>query len=116
MERHMLPERGVVGQCDPTDLSLQRFCLPALTGIEASLSETSDIVEAITKRAAMDARELSKRIGGYQPGQTGLLRLLWNNDDRIVLVHPELGSHTVQDEFGFGRAFFSIAEDCNVSG
>ena len=42
----------------------------------------------------------------YRPGQTGLLRLSWDNGDRTVLVNPELGGvtfgwnllHTAQDE------------------
>jgi L-ribulokinase len=79
---------------------------PAFTGIEAGLSATGDIFEAIAKRAATDVHELSKGIAGYQPGQTGLLRLSWDNGDRTVLVNPELGGmtlgwnllHTAQDE------------------
>ena len=42
----------------------------------------------------------------YRAGQTGLLRLTWDNGDRTVLVNPELGgvtlgwrlTHTAQDE------------------
>ena len=42
----------------------------------------------------------------YKAGQTGLLRLSWDNGDRTVLVNPELGGvtlgwnlvHTAQDE------------------
>ena len=42
----------------------------------------------------------------YRDGQTGLLRLTWDNGDRTVLVNPELGgvtlgwnlTHTAQDE------------------
>ncbi len=42
----------------------------------------------------------------YRPGQTGLLRLSWDNGDRTILVNPELGGitlgwnlvHTAQDE------------------
>jgi L-ribulokinase len=42
----------------------------------------------------------------YKAGQTGLLRLNWDNGDRTVLVNPELGGvtlgwnlvHTAQDE------------------
>jgi L-ribulokinase len=42
----------------------------------------------------------------YKAGQTGLLRLTWDNGDRTVLVNPELGgvtlgwnlAHTAQDE------------------
>jgi len=79
---------------------------PAFTGIEAGLSATGDIFEAIARRAATDVRELSKGIADYKPGQTGLLRLSWDNGDRTVLVNPELGGmtlgwnllHTAQDE------------------
>ena len=55
---------------------------PAYTGIEAGLSATGDIFEAIAKRAATDVRALSKGLEEYKPGQTGLLRLSWDNGDR----------------------------------
>ena len=50
--------------------------------------------------------ELSAGLDGYAAGQTGLLRLTWDNGDRTVLVNPELGgitlgwrlTHTAQDE------------------
>ena len=79
---------------------------PALTGIEAGLSATGDIFEAIAKRAATDVKTLSQGLETYRPGQTGLLRLSWDNGDRTVLVNPELGGitlgwnllHTAQDE------------------
>ncbi|HWZ52506.1 MAG TPA: ribulokinase [Granulicella sp.] len=79
---------------------------PALTGIEAGLSATGDIFEAIARRAATDVRSLSQGLDGYKPGQTGLLRLSWDNGDRTVLVNPELGGitlgwnliHTAKDE------------------
>jgi L-ribulokinase len=79
---------------------------PAFTGIEAGLSATGDIFEAIAKRAGTDVRELSKGLDTYQPGQTGLLRLSWDNGDRTVLVNSELGGvtlgwnllHTAKDE------------------
>jgi len=49
---------------------------------------------------------LSKGLEKYRAGQTGLLRLTWDNGDRTVLVNPELGGvtfgwnliHTAQDE------------------
>jgi L-ribulokinase len=79
---------------------------PGYTGIEAGLSATGDIFEAIAKRAATDVRSLSQGLEHYRPGQTGLLRLSWDNGDRTVLVNPELGGitlgwnlvHTAQDE------------------
>jgi L-ribulokinase len=79
---------------------------PAFTGIEAGLSATGDIFEAIAKRAGTDVKTLSKGLEAYKPGQTGLLRLSWDNGDRTVLVNPELGGitlgwnliHTAQDE------------------
>jgi L-ribulokinase len=79
---------------------------PSFTGIEAGLSATGDIFEAIAKRAGTDVKSLSQGLDQYKPGQTGLLRLSWDNGDRTVLVNPELGGitlgwnliHTAQDE------------------
>jgi L-ribulokinase len=79
---------------------------PAFTGIEAGLSATGDIFEAIARRAGTDVKTLSQGLEAYKPGQTGLLRLSWDNGDRTVLVNPELGGmtlgwnllHTAQDE------------------
>ena len=79
---------------------------PGLTGVEAGLSATGDIFEAIARRANTDVRTLSQGLEAYKPGQTGLLRLSWDNGDRTVLVNPELGGltlgwnllHTAQDE------------------
>jgi L-ribulokinase len=79
---------------------------PKFTGIEAGLSATGDIFEAIARRAGTKVAELSKGLETYRAGQTGLLRLTWDNGDRTVLVNPELGGvtlgwnlvHTAQDE------------------
>ena len=79
---------------------------PQYTGVEAGLSATGDIFEAIARRAGTKVAELSKGLEGYRAGQTGLLRLSWDNGDRTVLVNPELGGvtlgwnlmHTAQDE------------------
>jgi L-ribulokinase len=79
---------------------------PGYTGIEAGLSATGDIFEAIARRAATTVAELSRGLERYRAGQTGLLRLTWDNGDRTVLVNPELGgvtlgwrlTHTAQDE------------------
>ena len=79
---------------------------PGYTGIEAGLSATGDIFEAIARRAGSTVAALSEGLSGYRAGQTGLLRLSWDNGDRTVLVNPELGGvtlgwnllHTAQDE------------------
>jgi len=68
---------------------------PHKTGVEAGLSATGDIFEAIARRAGTTVGELSKELATYQPGQTGLLRLTWDNGDRTVLVNPELGGITL---------------------
>jgi L-ribulokinase len=79
---------------------------PDFFGIEAGLSATGDIFEAIAKRAGVSVVALSQGIENYRAGQTGLLRLTWDNGDRTVLVNAELGgatlgwnlTHTAQDE------------------
>ena len=79
---------------------------PAYTGIEAGLSATGDIFDAIARRANTTVAALSAGLDSYRAGQTGLLRLSWDNGDRTVLVNPELGGvtlgfnlgHTSQDE------------------
>ncbi len=79
---------------------------PAMSGIEAGLSATGDIFDAIAARAGSTVAELSQDLDRLKAGQTGLLRLTWDNGDRTVLVNPELGgitlgwniSHTAQDE------------------
>jgi len=79
---------------------------PGYTGIEAGLSAVGDIFDAIAKRAGTTVAALSEGLEAYKAGQTGLLRLSWDNGDRTVLVNPELGGvtlgwnlvHTAQDE------------------
>jgi L-ribulokinase len=79
---------------------------PAFTGVEAGLSAVGDIFEAIARRAGTDVRSLSQGLESYRAGQTGLLRLSWDNGDRTILVKSELGGitlgwnlvHTAQDE------------------
>ena len=68
---------------------------PGYTGIEAGLSATGDIFEAIARRAGTTVAELSKGLENYRSGETGLLRLTWDNGDRTVLVNPELSGITL---------------------
>jgi len=68
---------------------------PRYTGIEAGLSATGDIFDAIAQRAGQPLAEMSRALESYRPGETGLLRLTWDNGDRTVLVNPELGGMTL---------------------
>jgi L-ribulokinase len=79
---------------------------PRKTGIEAGLSATGDIFEAVARRAGTTVSVLSQGLENYRAAETGLLRLAWDNGDRTVLVNPELSgvtfgwrlTHTAQDE------------------
>jgi L-ribulokinase len=68
---------------------------PARTGIEAGLSATGDIFEAIARRAGTTVAKLSDGLEEYRAGVTGLLRMSWDNGDRTVLVNPELSGVTL---------------------
>ena len=95
-------ERLIPGVCGVVQGSVH----PQFTGIEAGLSATGDIFSAIARRANTTIEELSKGLSAYKAGQTGLLRMTWDNGDRTVLVNPNLGGmtlgwnlgHTAQDE------------------
>ncbi len=79
---------------------------PAFMGIEAGLSATGDLFEAVARRSSTTVRELAAGLDEYRAGQTGLLRMTWDNGDRTVLVNPRLGGatlgwnlqHTARDE------------------
>ncbi len=79
---------------------------PKFTGIEAGLSATGDIFNAIATRAGTTVSELSQGLEHYRAGQTGLLRMTWDNGDRTVLVNANLRGvtlgwnlqHTAKDE------------------
>jgi L-ribulokinase len=85
---------------------------PQFVGIEAGLSAMGYLFEATARRTNTTVAELSQGLGGYRAGQTGLLRLDWDNGDRTVLVNPKLGgvtlgwnlNHTASDEL------FSVIE------
>jgi L-ribulokinase len=78
---------------------------PKYTGIEAGLSATGDIFDAIARRAGAPINQLVEKLEHYRAGETGLLRLTWDNGDRTVLVNPELGGAT------FGWKLTHSAED-----
>lgn len=85
---------------------VQRSVHPKMAGIEAGLSATGDIFDAIASRSGTNVDALSRGLERYKAGQTGLLRLPWDNGDRTVLVNAELGGitlgwnlmHTATDE------------------
>jgi L-ribulokinase len=78
---------------------------PDRVGIEAGLSAVGDIFGAIAARAQTSVANLSAAITDFHAGQTGLLRLTWDNGDRTVLVNPKLGGVT------FGWDLTHSAED-----
>jgi L-ribulokinase len=79
---------------------------PSYVGIEAGLSAAGDLFEAIARRSGRTLADLAEDVESYRPGQTGLLRLAWDNGDRNVLGNPHLGgvtfgwnlAHTAADE------------------
>ena len=80
---------------------------PDKVGIEAGLSAVGDLFDAIARRASRSVGELADSVKEYRAGQTGLLRIAWDNGDRSVLVNPRLRgvtlgwrlNHTAADEF-----------------
>jgi L-ribulokinase len=78
---------------------------PGRTGIEAGLSAVGDIFSAIAARAGTNVKTLNQGLEKYRAGQTGLLRMTWDNGDRTVLVNPNLRGIT------FGWNLQSTAQD-----
>jgi L-ribulokinase len=78
---------------------------PKRTGIEAGLSAVGDIFNAIATRAGTDVATLNAGLEKYRAGQTGLLRMTWDNGDRTVLVNPNLRGVTL------GWSLQSTAQD-----
>lgn len=99
LSEHATPIPGVSGV-------VNHSIHPKLAGIEAGLSACGAVFDAIALRSGRDLAALSKETAGYRPGQTGLLRLPWDNGDRTILGNPELRgltlgwnlSHTAADE------------------
>jgi len=79
---------------------------PEFIGIEAGLSAMGYLLESIAKRANTTVSALSAELERHKAGETGLLRIGWDNGDRTVLVNPKLGgvtlgwnlNHTAADE------------------
>jgi L-ribulokinase len=73
---------------------------------DALIPGVCGVVPAIARRAGTSVKELARGLESYGPGQTGLLRLTWDNGDRTVLVNSDLAgitlgwrlTHTAQDE------------------
>ena len=78
---------------------------PQRTGIEAGLSAVGDIFQSIATRAGTDVPTLCRGLENYRAGQTGLLRITWDNGDRTVLVNPNLRGIT------FGWNLQTTAQD-----
>jgi L-ribulokinase len=80
---------------------------PHKVGIEAGMAAVGDVFEAIARRAGLPVAALAAKVESFRAGQTGLLRLVWDNGDRCVLANPQLRgitwgwrlNHTAEDEF-----------------
>jgi L-ribulokinase len=68
---------------------------PQRTGIEAGLSAAGDMFSSIATRCGTDVKTLNEGLEKYRAGQTGLLRMTWDNGDRTVLVNPNLRGITL---------------------
>ncbi len=74
----------------------QGSVLPSLATIEAGgIPAAGDILDAIARRAGKSVPELSREVACYAPGQSGLVRLPWDNGDRSTLVRQELRGVTL---------------------
>ena len=91
----------IEGVCGVVDGSAD----PDHVTIEAGLSAVGDLFSSIAQRANTSINELSNDINGYSPGQSGLLRVPWDNGDRSVLVRADLSGIT------FGWKLGTTAQD-----
>ncbi len=69
--------------------------VPGQIGVEAGQSATGDIFDAIATRAGTDVAKLCQGFDARGPGASGLLRLVWDNGDRTILVRSDLGGMTL---------------------
>ncbi len=82
---------NVPGVCGVVNGSIH----PDFVGIEAGLSATGYLFEVIAQRAGLKVRDLAQGMEQMRSGESGLLRLTWDNGDRTVLVNPFLGGVTL---------------------
>lgn len=68
---------------------------PDHVGIEAGLAAAGDLFDAIARRAGTTVAVLAEACSGHAAGQTGLLRLAWDNGDRSVLADAGLSGVTI---------------------
>jgi L-ribulokinase len=99
LSEHAAPIPGVAGVVSGS-------IHPKLVGIEAGLSACGAVFDSIAARSGRSLAELAKQAENHQPGQSGLLRLPWDNGDRTILAKPNLRgltlgwnlSHSAADE------------------
>lgn len=82
---------NVPGVCGVVNGSIH----PSFVGIEAGLSATGYLFEVIAQRAGRKVRDVAVGMEKMRAGESGLLRLTWDNGDRTVLVNPFLGGVTL---------------------
>jgi len=68
---------------------------PEYFGIEAGLSATGDIFDAIARRAGTTVSVLAQAWKNIAPDKPDCCGLTWDNGDRTVLVNAELGGVTL---------------------
>lgn len=78
--------------------------VPGVMGVEAGQSATGDIFDAIARRANSRVETLCEGLESRRPGQTGLLRLVWDNGDRTLLVRSDLAGMTLGWDLGHTAA------------
>lgn len=61
---------------------------PDQFGIEAGLAAVGELFNAIARRSGTSVELLADALQDHRAGQTGLLRLCWDNGDRSVLADP----------------------------
>ena len=92
--------------CPASAAWCREACIRTTQGLRRASRPPETFLMRSPRRAQTTVAALSEGLDAYKAGQTGLLRLSWDNGDRTVLVNPELGGvtlgwnlvHTAQDE------------------
>lgn len=74
--------------------------IPGSIGLEAGQSATGDVFEVIARRAGRNVGQLCSGLENRRAGESGLIRIPWDNGDRTVLVRPDLGGVTLGWDLG----------------